>query len=106
MIVCVYSPGVYHVFSMAHTIGNKKKLIDRVRRIRGQIDALEKALQAERDCGEILQLIAASRGALNGLMAEILEGHLRFHIVNADGKLKSKLAAAREVIDVVKTYLK
>ncbi|KAF5408662.1 MAG: Transcriptional repressor FrmR [Candidatus Udaeobacter sp.] len=91
---------------MAHTIGNKKKLIDRVRRIRGQIDAVEKALQAERDCGEILQLIAASRGALNGLMAEILEGHLRFHIVNPKAKPKSKRAAAREVIDVVKTYLK
>jgi FrmR/RcnR family transcriptional regulator, repressor of frmRAB operon len=91
---------------MAHTIGNKKKLIDRVRRIRGQIDAVEKALQEEHDCGEILQLIAASRGALNGLMAEILEGHLRFHIVNSNGKPNSKRAAAREVIDVVTTYLK
>jgi DNA-binding FrmR family transcriptional regulator len=92
---------------MAHTIGNKKKLIDRVRRIRGQINAVEKALQAEQDCGEILQLIAASRGALNGLMAEILEGHLRFHIVNPDGKPKSKQAgAARDLIAVVRTYLK
>jgi len=91
---------------MAHTIRNKKKLILRVRRIRGQIGALEKALQEERDCGEILQLIAASRGAINGLMAEILEGHLRFHIANPNGKPKSKRAAAREVIDVMKTYLK
>jgi DNA-binding FrmR family transcriptional regulator len=91
---------------MAHTIANKKKLIDRVRRVRGQIDAVEKALREEQDCGEILQLIAASRGALNGLMAEILEGHLRFHIVNSSGMPKSKRVAAREVIDVVKTYLK
>jgi DNA-binding FrmR family transcriptional regulator len=91
---------------MAHTVGNKKKLIDRVRRVRGQIDAVEKALHEEQDCGDILQLIAACRGALNGLMAEILEGHLRFHIVNRKGKPKSKRAAAREVIDVVKTYLK
>jgi FrmR/RcnR family transcriptional regulator, repressor of frmRAB operon len=91
---------------MAHTVANKKKLIHRVRRVRGQIDAVEKALHEEQDCGDILQLIAACRGALNGLMAEILEGHLRFHIVNPKGKPKSKRAAAREVIDVVKTYLK
>jgi DNA-binding FrmR family transcriptional regulator len=91
---------------MAHTIANKKKLIDRVRRVRGQIDAVEKALREEQDCGETLQLIAASRGALNGLMAEILEGHLRFHIVNSNGKPKSKRVAAREMIDVVRTYLK
>jgi DNA-binding FrmR family transcriptional regulator len=91
---------------MAHTIANKKKLIDPVRRVRGQIDAVEKALREEQECGEILQLIAASRGALNGLMAEILEGHLRFHIVNSSGKAMSKRVAAREVIDVVKTYLK
>jgi DNA-binding FrmR family transcriptional regulator len=105
MIDCLYPPGVYCML-MSHTVGNKKKLIDRVRRVRGQIDAVERALQAERDCGEILQLVAASRGALNGLMAEILEGHLRFHIVNSSGKPKSKRTAAREVIDVVKTYLK
>jgi DNA-binding FrmR family transcriptional regulator len=96
------------MFSLvAHAIGGKKKLINRVRRLQGQIDAVEKALHEELDCGKVLQLIAAVRGALNSLMAEILEGHLRFHIVNPDGKLKSKQAdAAREVIAVVRTYLK
>ncbi len=107
MIVCVYSPGVYYVFLMAHTIGGKKKLINRVRRLQGQIDAVEKAIHEEQDYGKVLQLIAAARGALNSLMAEILEGHICFHIVNPDGKPKSKqTSAARELIAVVRSYLK
>src|SRR5262249_44047588 len=64
---------------MAHTIRDKKKLLNRVRRIRGQIDAVEKALDQEQDCSTILLTIAACRGAINSLMAEIIEGHIRFH---------------------------
>ena len=64
---------------MAHTINNKAKLLTRIRRIRGQTEGLEKAVSAEGDCTAILQQIAAIRGAVNGLMAEVLEGHLREH---------------------------
>jgi DNA-binding FrmR family transcriptional regulator len=92
---------------MAHTIRDKVKLLNRVRRIRGQIEGVEKAIDQEEDCSKILQAIAACRGAINGLMAEVIEGHIRFHVVNPDQSPTSEQArAAQELIDVVKTYLK
>jgi DNA-binding FrmR family transcriptional regulator len=92
---------------MAHIIRDKKKLLNRVRRIRGQIAAVEKALEEERDCTAILLTIAACRGAINGLMAEIIEGHIRYHVVDPDQQPTSeKSRAAQELIDVVKAYLK
>src|SRR4029077_13953673 len=91
---CAYPPGYITFLLVAHTSGGKKKLVNRVRRLQGQIDAVEKALHEEQDCRKVLQLIAAARGALNSLMAEILEGHVRFHIVNPDGNPKSKQAGA------------
>lgn len=65
---------------MPHTIKEKKQLLTRVRRIKGQADALETALEQGGDCSAILQQIAAIRGAVNGLMAEVLEGHIREHL--------------------------
>ncbi len=92
---------------MAHTIRDKKKLINRVKRIRGQIEGIEKSLEDEKDCSLILQTIAACRGAINGLMAEVLEGHIRFHVVDPDVNPTSEQSkASQEVIDLVKTYLK
>jgi DNA-binding FrmR family transcriptional regulator len=92
---------------MAHTIGDKQKLLNRVRRIRGQIEAVEKALEQEQSCFTILQTIAACRGAINGLTAEIIEGHIRFHVVNPDQQPTSEQArSAQELIDVIKAYLK
>lgn len=89
---------------MAHTAADKKKLIDRVRRIRGQIEAIEKALEDERDCSVILHNIAGCRGAMNGLMAEVVEGHIRSHIVGGSGAKQNQ--AANDLIDLVKSYLK
>ena len=92
---------------MAHTIRDKKKLLNRVRRISGQVRAIEKALEDEQDCHVMLQTIAACRGAINGLMAEVIEGHIRFHIIDPNEKPKSaKAQAAQELMDVVNTYLK
>ncbi|HET8700687.1 MAG TPA: metal/formaldehyde-sensitive transcriptional repressor [Nitrococcus sp.] len=92
---------------MAHTTRNKTKLLNRVRRIRGQIEAVERALESEKDCAEILHLVAAVRGATNGLMAEIVEDHIRFHIVDPNHEADpEKAKAAGELIDVVHTYLK
>lgn len=92
---------------MAHTIRDKRKLLLRVHRLRGQIDALEKLLEEDADCSKTLNLTAACRGAINGLMAEILEGHIRFHVVSPDTKPNSGQAeAAEELIDVIRSYLK
>ena len=92
---------------MAHTIRDKTKLLHRVHRIRGQLDAVEHALAQEQDCAAILMTIAACRGALNSLMAALLEGHIRFHLVNPDHDPTSEKAkATQQLIDVVKTYLK
>ncbi len=78
-----------------------------MRRIRGQIEAVEKALDGGEDCSAVLQTIAATRGALNGLMAQIIEGHIREHVIDPGRKpSKGQLEAADELVDVVKAYLK
>jgi len=92
---------------MAQTQLDKDKLLIRVRRIRGQVDAIERALESEADFKDRLQLMAACRGALSGLMAEAIEGHLRFHVL-APRQARNSLQAeaAEEVIGVVRSYLK
>jgi DNA-binding FrmR family transcriptional regulator len=92
---------------VAHTVREKAKLIARVRRIRGQVEAVERGLEAEIGCAEVLQLIASVRGAMNGLMAEVMEDHIRMHVVDPDREPDSERAkGAEELIDVVRTYLK
>lgn len=92
---------------MAHIHRDKKKLLDRIRRIRGQLNGLEKAIEEERDCGDILLTLAACRGGMNSLMAQLLEGHVRFHVLPHDGKPDPEAAhAAEELIEVIKRYLK
>ena len=90
-----------------HTIKEKTKLIARVRRIKGQADALERALEAELGCGDILMLVASMRGAVNGLTAEVMEDHIRHHIVDPDSeKDPDKAKGAAELIEVLRTYIK
>ncbi|OLB27375.1 MAG: transcriptional regulator [Acidobacteria bacterium] len=92
---------------MAHTTKDKEKLLNRVRRIKGQIGAIEKALDDDQECSKVLQTIAACRGAINGLMAEVLEGHVRFHVVDPSRKPTTEQAeATEELIDLVNRYLK
>jgi len=92
---------------MAHVIQNKKKLLARISRIRGQINGIEKALNEERECGEVLLTLAACRGAMNALMAEILEGHVRLHLLQSNSqKDGTATAAGEELIEVIKRYLK
>lgn len=92
---------------MSHTINQKRSLLLRAKRIQGQVEALVRALDEERDCSEVLQLMSAARGAMNSLMSELLEGHIRSHVLNGKRKPTSRqVAAADEVIAMVKSYLK
>ena len=94
---------------MPHSPAEKKRAITRLRRIRGQVDGLERAIAAGSDCWPVLQQIAALRGAVNGLMAGILDSHLReeFTQVAADPKIrKQQQASIDEVIGLVRSYLK
>ncbi|CAB3633791.1 MAG: metal/formaldehyde-sensitive transcriptional repressor [Achromobacter pulmonis] len=90
---------------MAHTIRQKEKLIARVRRIRGQLDGIERALEAEAACGEVLRQLASARGALSGLTAEVMQGHLDEHVVHAPSEA-GRAQAAQEMMDVIRAYMK
>jgi len=92
---------------VSHTKREKLKLLNRVRRIRGQIEAVERALNEEAGCEKVMHLIAAVRGATSGLMAEVVEDHVRTHLVDPErhpGALN--VEAADQLLDVVRTYLR
>jgi FrmR/RcnR family transcriptional regulator, repressor of frmRAB operon len=92
---------------VGHTIRDKAKLLHRVRRVRGQIEAVERALEEEKGCGNVLHLVVAARGAMNSLMAEIIEGHIRTHVADPNhDRDRSRAQGAQELIDVVQAYLK
>lgn len=113
VLACLYSILRYSIVNnknelfMAHTLREKEKLVLRVRRIRGQVEAIERALTEEKDCGDVLQLITAARGAMNGLMAELVEDHVRFHVLDSARKPTPEQAmAADELVEIVRSYLK
>ena len=90
-----------------HTIREKQKLLARVRRMKGQVEAIERALEGEAGCGQVLHLIAGVRGAMAGLMAEVVEEHVRSHLVDPavhPGALQQD--AVEQLLDVVRSYLK
>ncbi|MDF2117923.1 metal/formaldehyde-sensitive transcriptional repressor [Roseiarcaceae bacterium H3SJ34-1] len=89
-----------------HTIKDKAKLVARVRRIKGQAEALERALQAELGCADVLMLVASMRGAVNGLTAEVMEDHIRNHIIDPDKEDSPQALGASELIEVLRTYIK
>ena len=90
---------------MSHIERERLRLTQRIKKMRGQLDAVERSLSAGDDCGDILRLLAAVRGGVNGLMAEVLEDHIRFHLTE---KSTEKLAPelAEDLIDLVRAYLK
>lgn len=92
---------------MTHTILERQKLLARVRRIRGQVEAVERALESDAGCDKVLHLIAGVRGATTGLMAEVIEDHIRTHLVDEavhPGALNQD--GIEQLLEVVRTYLK
>lgn len=90
---------------MSHTKREKLKLLNRVRRVRGQIEALERAIADEQGCADVLHLIVAARGAMSGLMTEVIEDHIRLHVVDPT-KDAERSRGAEELIEAVQAYLK
>lgn len=91
---------------MPHTPQEKKRVLARVRRIRGQLDALERGLEAGADCGPVLQQIAAVRGAVNGLMSGVLESHLREELAHAAATPERRQAGIDDAVALVRSYLR
>ena len=88
---------------MTHLAKEKQKLVARIRRIRGQVDSIERSLSTGDDCADVLMLLANVRGGINSLMAELMEDHIRNHMPRNS---KSSTEAADDVIQIVRTYLK
>lgn len=92
---------------MTHTITKKSTLLARIKRIKGQAEAVERALDAEIGCADVLMLVASMRGAINGLTAELMEDHIRHHVADPDhDENRERAQGAAELIEVVRTYLK
>lgn len=90
---------------MAHTIANKEKLLLRVKKIKGQMGAIEKALEQEKECFKVLQQISAARGAIHSLMGEVLDGHIKEHLGNhIDPHERER--EIENLAALLKTYLK
>lgn len=91
---------------MAHTTDNPK-LLARVKRLKGQIEAIERALEAQAPCSDILNQVASVRGAMNGLTVELIEDHIREHVSNPDTEADpARAEGTADLIQVVRTYLK
>jgi DNA-binding FrmR family transcriptional regulator len=105
-----YTPhpiGVSEDTAVAHTIEDKTRLLQRVRRLRGQVDAIERALERDADCARVMQLTVSARGAANGLMAELLEDHIRMHVSDpARDRDRGRARGAKHLIDIVHAYLR
>ena len=91
---------------MADLDKEKQKLVSRIKRIRGQVDSIERSLTTGDDCADVLMLLANVRGGINSLMAEVLEDHIRHHLLSRERNSTPPHELAEDMIDLVRAYLK
>ena len=91
---------------MSHESREKQKLVARIKRIRGQVDAIERSLTTGEQCADVLMLLANVRGGINSLMAEVLEDHIRLHMLSSQKSADLTTDLAEDLIDLVRAYLK
>ena len=91
---------------MTHVEKEKVKLLNRLRRLRGQLEAIERAVEADTECARVLQLATSCRGALDGFIGEVIEDHIREHMIDGDApKNDPRVQAAEELVEIVHAYL-
>jgi len=91
---------------MGHVEKEKKKLLNRLRRIKGQIEAIERSVQKDHECARVLQQATSCRGALDGFIGEVIEDHIREHLVDPGAAADDpRRVAADELVDIVHAYL-
>jgi len=91
---------------MTHVSTEKTKLLNRLRRIRGQLDAIERAVQEDGECARVLQQATACRGAMDGFIGEVIEDHIREHMVDPDAPTDDpRVQAAEDLVAIVHAYL-
>jgi len=91
---------------MSNLDKEQQKLVARIKRIRGQVDSIERSLTTNDDCADILMLLANVRGGINSLMAEVLEDHIRLHLLSTETTKAQPHELAEDLIDLVRAYLK
>ena len=91
---------------MSHIASQKGALIQRVRKITGQLQAVERALEADADCAKTMHLVAAARGAINGLLDQIIEEHVREHVAHPDLDAEARRSGADQLIAAIRRYAK
>lgn len=91
---------------MAHLTGDNTKLIQRVRRLRGQLEGVERMLVEGKNCYDILQGVAACRGALNGLTKEMMLAHIDHHLIQSPESVETVRSNAEELRSIIESYLK
>jgi DNA-binding FrmR family transcriptional regulator len=92
---------------MSHIVSEKKKLVDRIRRIKGQLDAAERSIEEESDCSKTMHNLTACRGAINSLIAEVMEDHVLYHVAEPDRDPRSRQSKAiKDLITAMKASLR